>query len=205
MTIGKSTVLKWFDLNKIIALSAIFVSVVSLYVAWDQSRIMRQQQHASAMPIIMVEMDFIIEDEFPTFKLRIRNDGVGPGFVKSGALQINGKQIETFSSFSDAILPTPLRKAPTIRLDVTKGVLAPGMTRVPLRMVWKNKELAPEFIPFAYSMADKEKFDISYQVCYCSIYDQCWVTDIYAQAMPEKIKSCPVKQDLHETFMTKEK
>jgi len=39
----------------LIAICAVLTSVIALFVAWDQGRVMRAQQHGSVYPVLQVD------------------------------------------------------------------------------------------------------------------------------------------------------
>jgi hypothetical protein len=161
----------------------------------------RRQQYASAMPIITVELDAVVENGLPVVQLRVRNDGVGPAFIESGALRVNGREIHTLKAFRAAALSGIIQeRAPIVRIDATRGVLAPGRERAPFRLRWEDEGLVEAFIPQAYALAAADV--IGFEVCYCSIYRHCWITDIGADPHPERVRACPQTTDVYRTFMT---
>ena len=68
----------------IIALSAVFVSVATLFVYIYQARIMEGQQHASVWPHI--ERQYV-QTSTDGFILRVVNKGVGPAIIQSAKMR----------------------------------------------------------------------------------------------------------------------
>lgn len=191
------------DLQTITALSAVVVGVAALFVAWEESRIMRAQQFAAAMPIVQADFDAVVEAGSSIIRIRLRNDGLGPAFVKSGRFRIGEAEIETYRGFREALLSPPFSEiAPNVRLDATRGVLAPGVERTALAISWADEELIDDFVPFAFSLVAEDAPELSYEVCFCSVYEQCWITDIFSAPQPEEVKACSDDRDIYTTFMT---
>ena len=57
------------NLQSLGSVAAITVSVVALYVAWDQSRVMRAQQHADVWPALQIGTQYVTMDEYLTIEL----------------------------------------------------------------------------------------------------------------------------------------
>jgi len=77
----------WQDSNTLLTFSAIFISLVTLFIliyqtslASKQFDLEQKQQLASVMPYIQVSAGHSNKDEFKIF---ITNDGIGPAFIKN--------------------------------------------------------------------------------------------------------------------------
>jgi len=77
------------DTDRVVALSAMVVGVASLVVVVFQTRIMRQQQLASALPYLMIAMH---ANENGTAVV-LSNNGVGPALVRDVRVQQGGRDV----------------------------------------------------------------------------------------------------------------
>ena len=198
--------LRMADAGAVMAAAAVVTSAIATFIAWDQSQILRAQQHAAAMPILSVDFDAVIEDGLPVMQVRVRNNGVGPALIAAATLHADGEPVSTFSAFNEKILSDfALQPPPSVRIDRTDGVLAPGAESTPLRLRWFDESLVEPFVPFAYSLVSNGRVRVDYVVCYCSIYDDCWKAAVNGGAKPEPVDRCPAnKPDLYQTFMAAE-
>ena len=160
---------KRLNTEMIVAIAAIVVSIMTLFVYIYQARIMMDQQHTSVWPYVEWTMTRYNE-EAQEFYISVINKGVGPALVKETHLYL-GDTLYTFGEyrkFMANLIGEGNRDALWIMYSVVDNrVLAPG-EEVKIFHVknWKDVRI-PAF--------DFKR--ITYDICYCSIYDDCWTTD----------------------------
>jgi hypothetical protein len=160
----------------IVAVAAIVVSVMTLFVYIFQARIMMDQQHTSVWPYVEWSTTFISEDA-QEFYLEVVNKGVGPALIKQETLSLNGKEYQNYKEMLGELLGEDKRDALWIVYSsIDNRVLAPGESAKIFHVKnWKEARI-PEV---NYS-------GLAYSVCYCSIYDDCWIT----QGSPPEDSDC---------------
>ncbi|MGC3943815.1 MAG: hypothetical protein QM762_04610 [Chryseolinea sp.] len=151
-----------FDADKILAISAIFISVITAIVSGYQTKIMREQQYSSVWPYVQWDMSI---SSVEGFDITVMNKGVGPAIIKSATLQIDGVEVSTLK-YLERIFGT-LDSTTFYYSSIDKAVLSPG-EKVTLFRVSKSKQLTV-LTPEVYK---RTKFDI----CYCDIYGSCWTS-----------------------------
>lgn len=83
---------KFWTSDKIVAFSAIFISLSTLYIFIRQTNIMEAQNHLSVMPYLMMETSD--NGEMKTFAIDLENYGVGPAIIESSILHYKEKTYE---------------------------------------------------------------------------------------------------------------
>ena len=83
------------DGNKVeflVAVCALITSIMADYMAWDQGRVMRAQQHGAVFPVLQV--DGFAEDDgrSTSIGINVRNSGVGPALVESVEFFVNDRE-----------------------------------------------------------------------------------------------------------------
>jgi hypothetical protein len=78
------------DTDRVVGLSAMLVSLASLFTFMYQARLMRQSQLASAMPYWMIALDSNPQGVYIT----LRNAGVGPALIEDARIAYQGREIE---------------------------------------------------------------------------------------------------------------
>lgn len=78
----------WTD-EKFISLSAMLISLCTMGLFIYELNITRRQQYASVLPYLQIRH---IEMHFPTYKLSLFNDGLGPAIIKSISVTHGGKE-----------------------------------------------------------------------------------------------------------------
>lgn len=183
------------SLEGIAAGTAILVSVAALFVAWDQSSVMRAQQHATVWP--MVEAEFTIDREeggqFISFDLT--NVGVGPALLRYAEIQVNGEAITDFATLSERILVEGLRDSNQLRASSMSGVLGAGKARTALKISWpRNDEFDDAFHRLSLKFIGDDSPEVDVVLCYCSVFEQCWTIRKNANADPRQVEQCPSRK-----------
>lgn len=178
-------------LDLALALSAIFISGVSLYVAIEHGKTERDLVAANSWPFLRPAID---NDYGPGHDLEIgiSNGGVGPAKVKSYEVFYQGSRVtDPFDLLRRccglSTDPTAEKKQinnafSTSRVD--DQVLRPGEANIVFRL--KRKFAEPRLA---------ERFNqtlrvLAYHACYCSVFDECWTTNLMSTNV-ERVKVCP--------------
>ncbi|WP_100643587.1 hypothetical protein [Alteromonas facilis] len=191
------------NLETLAAVTAIIVSVAALFVAWDQSQVMRAQQHASVWPIVDVDMTIDADESSLYIALEAVNLGVGPALLKSSSLSINGQAIETFEEFDNLALVPELQGTRRIFSSPLRGIMGAGQSKTILRISWEQtEENKAAFVKLASKYIGDDAADIDVGVCYCSVFDKCWSFNEDSNSEPTLVEHCPtMEQDPIEKLM----
>jgi hypothetical protein len=164
-----------FKVELVIALSAIFVSLATLVVYIYQARIMikqaeimQSQQHISVWPHLESTTSVTSINGVPSEAyFEIENKGIGPAIVKNILMKVDGEIMKNNNELFKALVGSDTLNISTT--SVVNRVIAPGEKIRAFHVV------VPELIArFAVSM-QKKKFE--YIICYCSVYNDCWVSN----------------------------
>lgn len=175
----------------LVAICALIASAMAVYMAWDQGRVMRAQQHGAVYPVLQVDGYVRNRPERTSVGLEIRNSGVGPALI------------EAVEFFRDAETPYDFRQErellpPGFDLSwngIVGRALAPGESVTPLDMVWP-----------AGALDNADFRDISergqswrLEICYCSVFQRCWKTKQIGRSRATPVDKCvPQDEDLFE-------
>ena len=151
-----------FNADKILAISAIAISVITAVVSGYQTKIMREQQYSSVWPYVQWDMTI---SPIEGFDITVTNKGVGPAIIKSAVLQLDG-QVVPVLDYIDKLIG-PLDSAAIFYSSVDKTVISPG-EKVTVFRVSKTPRLAK----VDSKVYARTKLDI----CYCDIYGSCWTS-----------------------------
>jgi hypothetical protein len=172
-------------------LAAALAALIALFVAFDQGRVMRAQQHASVMPILAATVQIDDNDETFELSIQVRNDGVGPAFVESARVLSRGEPMQSLDQFNAVILPEALHGDVTINGGTVRGALGAGRSQRLVSFVWTRTEQNTDgFIELVERiLSDGEHIQI--ETCYCSVFEQCWVAQPGDSARAASVRSCP--------------
>ncbi len=174
-----------------LAISAILISCISLYVAFVQGDLSRKMLAASSWPLLRYETGNVADDGKPTINMDIRNEGVGTAVVDSFRVFYRGKEeASPYSLLEDccgyrvkSIDPTAAtRGAPATNL-IQQSVIRSGDRKVYLTidLTDGNKDV--------WRRLDQVRFQIKFEGCYCSVLGDCWRSDLIT-THPHPVKTC---------------
>ncbi len=169
-------------LQLIIAVCALVTSAIAVFVAWDQARVLRAQQHGAVYPVLQADGFISNDPDFREIGLRFRNSGVGPALIESIEIARDGEKL------ADLIEPyDQLPGAPELSwASMTGRAIAPGEEVEALRFSWPRDAISSEEL--AAAQANWGALTIS--TCYCSVFERCWRMPDVGTSRAERVKSC---------------
>ncbi|MEL7025524.1 MAG: hypothetical protein AAGL69_17440 [Pseudomonadota bacterium] len=163
---------RWYQKSEmLVAMSALLVSFVAVVVAVYSAWIDRSFARASTWPYIEVFRSF----DATSLEFGVANRGTGPALVRYAVLEHNGTAYATWGEWLDAEFKMP--ETGFTQSHISRRVLSPDQDLDVF--VLKDAALAREII---------RSGEISVTLCYCSVYDECWITGRDNQ--PNPIGSC---------------
>ncbi|MEM9837706.1 MAG: hypothetical protein AAF830_00980 [Pseudomonadota bacterium] len=184
--------MKKVDSNSIIAIAALVTSVVAVFIAWDESRLMRRSQEAAFIPIIEIEggSDFAV----PDIHLRVHNTGHGVAYVESLEFLYENRPLTEWSEFSNLFLNPDLDRAVEISWDAGLGYYPIGEDRTVMAFQFPKDLTETLREHLLYDAAEAyTKFDVV--ACYCSVFGKCWTKHMLNRGRPEPVNACEPSKD----------
>ncbi|MEO0883169.1 MAG: hypothetical protein AAFY34_10590 [Pseudomonadota bacterium] len=167
----------------LIAICALISSAAAVFIAWDQGRVMRAQQHGEVYPILQVDGFSNNSATYTNLGFRVRNSGVGPAIIDSVELEIDGKIITD----PGRLLSGLPGNYDITRAPLTARALAPGEEVTPFELGWKRDDITFEQV-FQFV---QETQSWRLKICYCSVFRRCWQTSELSSARATRVGSCP--------------
>jgi hypothetical protein len=164
----------------ILSLIAIVISLFSVVATFYQVELMRKEQNTAVWPYLE-----FLPSTLGGLSLTVENKGVGPAIVHSVYLKYNGKPIEAESeragllTLIDSVVGR--RDLDFIYSTVNRRVISPGEEI----QLFYFPDTLQDFVPVATAFAEA---NIDLEICYCSIYDECWIS---RGVEVEPCTSCP--------------
>jgi len=170
-----------------IAVCAVISSLAAVFIAWDQGRVMRAQQHGAVYPVVQIDGYTASSPGTRAFGLRIYNSGVGPALIEDVSVSFDGKPIDGLVGGLDVLPP---------QFDISWAALtgravAPGDEIDPVRIAWFNDSVADT--DFQSAAAYWSRYNL--QVCYCSVFDRCWKTRGVGTSRADRVEACPQSEE----------
>jgi hypothetical protein len=168
------------------SLAALAISVLALAVGAYQTRLMQNQARAGVWPYVVIGFDYADKDAAARFDLHVQNNGVGPAVVRSVSVRFDGKPIRHWPEIFQAL---DVHGTVGAVLEGLKGIVIPPSTNRNTD-VTAVKVSEPDLAKALYEARTRLAIDI----CYCSIYDDCWVAH-WMQPRPETVRTCHESAD----------
>ena len=190
--------LKRIDIGLMTGLAALLLSFVGILTSRATFKMNQNTQKASVMPIIDVDLAYNTSGEPLTFSAKLDNVGVGLADIRRVSAFVNGEPA-TEADFQAAVM-SPNMKAWATPVDgEAVNYLRAGESTTPLRFVIRN----------AFQARAGDYFDgklgvplagADLEVCYCSVFDDCWVVRHIDRAPPAPVVSCGVDGPAQDVF-----
>jgi hypothetical protein len=180
------------SLDLVIATCAIFVSVLSLLIAFNQSRMMRQQVAATSWPLLQFASGNTDDRTAASvISLAVENDGVGPAIVKRFVMKYQGKDYTNIYALLAECCgyritdfdPTRLKPGMPLSSPVEGTIIRPGESIEFFRIALAPGNRA------TWLKLDRARFKLAFDACYCSVLGECWSSDL-ASVDPEPVREC---------------
>lgn len=166
----------------VLSVAAVFTGVIALYAALTESAAVRRQTAASVWPYVQIAVNDYVGPEDAAFELTMTNTGVGPAQVRAMRVTLNGDARTSWREVVDAVGGGG--EAPFAQDFVLNRVLSPGET------VQLFSIADPAAVPAIQAAVSDPETAI--ELCYCSIFDECWLADSRAPgAQRETVRACP--------------
>lgn len=182
---------RWLDLT--LALCAMFVSVVSLIVAVRHGATMDRLVAANSWPFLAYGTDNLDAQGKPRIALKLINAGVGPARVETFEVWWQGQPVASADELITrcCILQPkgPLDLSGVKALNMALGTTAPNVLRAGDAQDFMSMERTAENSE-VWQRLDAARLNLRMRACYCSVFDECWVTDLVKTSVKE-VAACP--------------
>jgi hypothetical protein len=183
-----------------LAVAALFVSAVSLWVAIRTEDANEKLVAASVWPFLQVQVSNADPDTKLDLIFEVVNTGVGPAKIESFELFYKGKAYTSGNQLLGdccgyrvvkATSPDAKNHTPLATGTVQGIVLRAGDKEDFIRYKLGSDNLA------VWSALNETRDQISYRICYCSVLNECYRGELRSelyfpgQLHPEKVKACP--------------
>ncbi len=192
---GHGTGVKWLDV--VMAVAAVFISVVSLVVSIEHGKTMERMVDqnermvaANTMPLLNYSGTMFNNRLEPRLALQLKNGGVGPALVEWLDVRYKGVHYGTAAELIKACCEAEAKglSGVSIYSNVSHSII-PARETVEILVV-------PEHAPKAmYDAVNRARSDMELHACYCSLLDECWITD-FGPTRPKRVTTCDVPKDV---------
>ena len=170
----------------------VLVSVLSLWVAIRTERANQKMVDAnyrmvaaSSWPFLQLASGNADQDGVPTVTLELHNAGVGPAKVETFELFWQGKAYPNVKTLLEACCNNPKVRTWAVGTAPSNDfVLRAGDSKQ--FIVFPRRDESQSM----WDRFDRVRFaELSYRVCYCSVFDECWITNLTG-LNPKRVSNC---------------
>lgn len=175
-----------------VPLSALVISVISLIIGIHHGRTMQDMAKANARlvqanswPLLQYVTGNATEAGVRQIELKVENAGVGPAKLMSLEIFKDEQRIRTPRDLIQVLDPQAPR--PRMMLGMPPTVLRAGESMLVVGLPREGNEALWEKL-------NTVRFQLKYRACYCSVFDECWVSDLVTLS-PQVVGQCPTSPD----------
>jgi hypothetical protein len=167
----------------VIAICAVVTSALAVFIAWDQGRVMRAQQHGAVYPVLQADGYVSADLDERLMGVKFRNSGVGPALIEAVEMLEDGGRVSDLISYRDA-LPDGYNLSWT---SMVGRAIAPGEEIDALRISWPADAISAA----EQARTATEWGKLTMRICYCSVFERCWKVDGLSENRPaQQVKAC---------------
>ena len=183
-----------------VAVAAVFISVVSLAVAILHGRTMERMAEenarlvaANSWPFVQYAAGWATTDGVTRVTMKVFNSGVGPAKIESAELMWKGVAYRGDPEFLKACCGLDPASGTPFDSTVVPGFVMRAGNEA--RFLEFSKQADPAV--FAALQQAALSGDLQLNVCYCSIFDQCWQSDLTLLSLkPKQVEACDVAESV---------
>ncbi|MEM9169744.1 MAG: hypothetical protein AAGC56_08825 [Pseudomonadota bacterium] len=185
-------------LQTVLAVAGMFTGAVALWAALNESDAVRKQQQAAVWPRIDIAVTNNSVDAYPYTSVSASNNGIGPARVQYIAAYVDAAVQNDWWRVMEATAGVDGGAVMLSNADLNGRVLAAGETRELVRV---DSRAMPEEAAISSSelrglfSAAVDEGRVKLAVCYCSVFDDCWLAETDSGVEPVMVDACPAKGD----------
>jgi len=179
----------------VLAVIGFLVGLIALYAALNEADAVRKQQQASVWPYLdlAVSNNNVLGHEFTT--IAVANKGIGPARIRSVDVRLDDAPVSNWWELLERVAESDAGPFLISNADLNNKVLAAGDE---VEMMRLDKTALPvsggevrdysEVLASLRSAIDAGR--VRMRICYCSVFDDCWVFDTKRYGEPEAVAVC---------------
>lgn len=178
--------------ESVLAIGAIVIASASLWVGYDTMRTNHKLVVAASWPYLEQNFSDATYTQQPLLTVDVTNAGIGPAKVESVALFWHGAAYHTAADLLRDCCGYDAKaeaKNDMITSTLQGWVMRPGET---VHLIWYLRPVTDP-APWEKFKTVIESGDAAptFRICYCSAFNQCWLTNGHTLD-PPRVKVCPV-------------
>jgi hypothetical protein len=183
---------QWVEL--LLGAAALIVSAISLWVAIGTEKANREMVAASSWPLPQVDTSDVPENGRGMITFSLMNGGVGPAKLKTLEIHWHGKAYSgSRTLLKDCCGFRPFNGPADLSLVGRTGIITGGVRNVVIlageKRTFLRMPLGKDNVE-VWRKLDRARRELKFRGCYCSVFDECWVSSLM-DLEPQKVDRCP--------------
>lgn len=183
-----------------LAVVGFLVGLIALYAALNEADAVRKQQQASVWPYLdlAVSNNNVIDNEFTT--IAVANKGIGPARIRSVEVRLDDAPVADWWALLGAVVEGDGGSILISNADINGKVLSAGdevemmrLDKVSLPVTGGEPRDYSEVLASLRGAISGGR--VRMNICYCSVFDDCWVFDTKRYGEPEAVAACPAQPE----------
>ena len=196
------SLLKRIDIGLTTAVAAVFISLLALVVAKKEIDLAVKAQKASILPIIDIDFGYTgkLEDQKVNkyFEIILSNVGAGIAHIQTVAITQNDKKLTDYTAFEDSIMTRRMRSWARLTEKSAAGYLRAGESITPVS--YKMGAAESDLSAYLRGQWGEPMDGVNVEVCYCSVFEDCWKVNYLDRKVPQAVKSCGIGDEVEDVF-----
>lgn len=191
-----AALLKRIDIGLTTGVVAVFIAFMSLLVARSQTQMALEAQKASVLPIIDIDLGYenAADRSDAMFAVRLNNVGAGIAHIQSVTPLKNGEPVTDVDTFDLAVMNGRMRSNAGYPITApATGFLRAGETVTP--RAYRMGAAGSEVDAYLRGQFGPPMDGIDVEVCYCSVFEDCWTVRYLDRKLPKSVNVCPGFRD----------
>lgn len=172
-------------LQTVLAVVGIVTGSIALYAGLTEADAARKQQQAAVWPMLQMAInDYDVGAGEPVFRIMARNAGIGPARISGFRVTVGGRAQSDWNQTLDTLAGS---HEGVLRSYFSGRVLSAGEE---VEVVLARGDVARAALAKAYAAPTR----LAWEVCYCSVFDECWLSNSGGQSWLKAaapVAACP--------------
>ena len=199
------SLLKRIDIGLMTGLCALLISFVGILTSRATFKMNQETQKARVLPIVDIDMGYLRKPDAKGelkqhFEVTLNNVGAGIAHVQRVTPLQNNKPLAEYKDFELAIMTGRMLSWSSLTEKPAAGFLRAGssVTPVSYRLGGGERDLS------AYLRGEwgKPMDGVDVEVCYCSVFEDCWTVKYLDNKLPQYVNSCGIEDAPIDQFQT---
>ncbi|MFC2951355.1 hypothetical protein ACFOOP_05415 [Marinicaulis aureus] len=179
----------------VLAVVGFLVGLIALYAALNEADAVRKQQQASVWPHleIAVSNNNVVDNEFTM--IAVSNKGIGPARIRSVEVLLDDEPVSNWWALLGSLVESDGDAILISNADIYGKVLAAGeeieIMRLDQTALPVTGGEAKDYSEVLASLRGAiSEGRVRMNICYCSVFDDCWLFDTTRYGDPEVVPAC---------------